>query len=246
MVAGDLIFTTFGSVENNLGPSRGSGPRAHVQVRPLSAARAAILERLRDQPEPLTLSSLVTVTGLHENTLREHLTALVRRGLVRRHQAEPVGRGRPAWLYELTDENPAGSEYAGLAAALAAAIARTSDDPAQAGAAAGLEWGRDLARDRGATPGSPRQARDEVLRLLDELGFTPESAPERPAEVRLTRCPLLEAAYRHPEVVCAVHLGIVRGALEEYGANPSGSALIPFAEPGACRLVIPPLDEGRS
>lgn len=204
------------------------------------------MDRLRDQPEPLTLSSLVTATGLHENTLREHLAALVGRGLVRRHRAEPVGRGRPAWLYELTEDESAGSEYAGLAAALAATIARTNADPARAAAAAGEEWGRDLARDRGATPGSPRAARDEVLRLLDDLGFTPEAVPERPAEVRLTRCPLLEAAHRHPEVVCAVHLGIVQGALTEYGADPTGSALVPFAEPGACRLVLPPLDEDAS
>jgi predicted ArsR family transcriptional regulator len=59
--------------------------------------------------------------------------------------------------------------------------------------------------------------------------------------VRLTRCPLLEAAHRHPDVVCAVHLGIVRGALDEQGADPSGTALAPFAEPGACVLVVPPL-----
>ncbi len=204
------------------------------------------MDRLRDQPEPLTLSSLVSATGLHENTLREHLAALVRRGLVRRHRAEPVGRGRPAWLYELTEEESAGSEYAGLAAALATTIARTNDDPARAAAAAGEGWGRELARDRGATPGSPDAARDEVLRLLEDLGFTFEGVPEHPAEVRLTRCPLLEAARRHPEVVCAVHLGLVRGALNAYGADPAGSALVPFAEPGACRLVLPPLEERAS
>ncbi len=233
-------------MENNRGLSRGYGPRPGVPARPLSAARTAIVDRLRDQPEPLTLSSLVTATGLHENTLREHLAGLVGRGLVRRHRAEPAGRGRPAWRYELTEEETAGSEYAGLAAALAAAMARTNDNPGPAAAAAGEEWGRELARDRGATPGSSRAARDEVLQLLDDLGFTPQAAPERPAQVRLTRCPLLEAAHRHPEVVCAVHLGIVRGALTEYGADPAGSSLVPFAEPGACRLVLPPLDEDAS
>jgi hypothetical protein len=40
-----------------------------------------------------------------------------------------------------------------------------------------------------------------------------------------------------------VHLGLVRGALEEYGADPTGSDLVPFAEPGACLLVVPPLDD---
>ncbi len=230
-------------MENNRGLSRGYGPRAEATARPLSVARAALLDRLRDQPEPLTLASLVTATGLHENTVREHLTALVRRGLVRRTSAAPTGRGRPAWRYELTDPGPAGSEYAGLATALASAIARTSDDPDAAAAAAGEGWGRDLARDRGAAPLSPAIARDRVLRLLGDLGFAPEAVPESPAEFRVTRCPLLEAAHRNPDIVCAVHLGIVRGALTEYGADPAGSALAPFAEPGACRLVVPPLDE---
>jgi predicted ArsR family transcriptional regulator len=229
-------------VEKNPGLSGRAGPRPGRAARPLSPSRAALVERLREQPEPLTLASLVAATGLHENTLREHLAALVGRGLVRRFRAEPSGRGRPAWLYELTDEEPARSEYAGLAAALAGTIARTSDDPGRAAAAAGEEWGRDLARDRGAVPVSPEAARDHVLRLLDDLGFGPETVPDRPADVRLTRCPLLEAAHRHPEVVCGVHLGIVRGALEEYGADPAGSTLEPFAEPGSCRLVVPPLE----
>ena len=84
-------------------------------------------------------------------------------------------------------------------------------------------------------------ARREVIHLLDELGFAPEQE-DGGARVALTRCPLLEAAHRFPEVVCAVHLGIVRGALDEYGADATGTDLVPFAEPGACRLVVPPLD----
>ena len=81
-----------------------------------------------------------------------------------------------------------------------------------------------------------------VTRDRLRAGFAPEH--EGDEQVRLTRCPLLEAAHRHPEVVCGVHLGIVRGALEEYGADPEGSDLLPFAEPGACRLVMPPLPAG--
>lgn len=228
-------------MENNQQPPRGYGPRHTSSTRPLSSAKGAVVDRLRDQPEPLTLASLVTATGLHENTLREHLTTLVRQGLVRRLRTEPTGRGRPAWLYELTDEGTVGSEYPGLASALAASIARTSDDPGRAGAAAGEEWGRELARDRGAAPVSPAAARDSVVQLLDDLGFAPLSTTDRPGEVHLTRCPLLAAAHRHREVVCAVHLGIVRGALDEYGGDPDGSVLEPFSEPGACRLLVPPL-----
>ena len=62
-----------------------------------------------------------------------------------------------------------------------------------------------------------------------------------PSSVRLTRCPLLEAARSNPLIVCNVHLGLLRGVLVEYGADPTGSALVPFAEPGACLLVVPPI-----
>ena len=68
-----------------------------------------------------------------------------------------------------------------------------------------------------------------------------QSAPQadaRSSVVRLTRCPLLEAAHKYPDVVCGVHLGLAEGALEEYGADPEGTELLPFAEPGACRLHL--------
>lgn len=215
-----------------LGPRRGQAPR------PLSASPAAILDLLRGHP-PLTQAAVVRATGLHPNTVREHLENLVRRGMVARTRAEPVGRGRPAWLYALTAEHGDISEYTGLAVALAATVARTSSAPGEDAARAGEEWGRDLARNRGAHPGSPAAARDRVVALLGDLGFQPVREARDPATIRLTRCPLLDAAYRNPEVVCGVHLGMVRGALEAYGADPAGSALVPFSEPGACRVVVP-------
>lgn len=227
-------------MENNRGRDRPLGPRPGVPARTLSPSRAAILERLRDQPEAVTHAALSAATGLHPNTVRDHLDGLIRRGLVRRFTAAPSGRGRPAWLYELTDA-PDGDGYAGLAVALASTIARTSAHPREDATIAGEEWGRELAESRGFAARDPAEARELVIELLDELGFGPEPTPEAPSDVRLTRCPLLEAAHRHPEVVCGVHLGIVRGALARHGVDPAGADLLPFSEPGACRLVVPPL-----
>jgi len=95
---------------------------------------------------------------------------------------------------------------------------------------------------RSAPASSDVMARREVIDLLEELGFAP-SADTRARVVKLHRCPLLEAAHQHPEVVCGVHLGIVRGALEELGNDPErteNTALQPFSEPGACRLDLLP------
>jgi predicted ArsR family transcriptional regulator len=198
-----------------------------------------MLEALRSGPGPRTLADLVAETGLHANTVREHLEALVDDGLARRTSAPPAGRGRPAALYQATDADPAAaSEYAGLATTLAAVIPRTSATPTDDAIAAGRDWGRRLARGRGGRPSrGALAARREVVARLDEVGFGPR-ADARSATVRLTRCPLLEAAHEYPDVVCGVHLGLAQGALDEYGADPDGAELLPFAEPGACRLHL--------
>lgn len=64
--------------------------------------------------------------------------------LVRRHRAHASGRGRPAWLYELTTNDPdevlSGGEYTGLASTLAATIIRTSTDPAHVAAVSEPWW----------------------------------------------------------------------------------------------------------
>ena len=203
----------------------------------MSRARAALLETLQAQPEPTTLAALAASTGLHENTLRGHLEGLEASGLVQRSPAPPGGRGPPAQLYPAAAPR-APTQLARHAPPQAAAIHPTSSAPREDAAAAGADWGRDLAREKGmpATPGETA-ARRQVIALLEDLGFAPE-VDRQQSRVRLTRCPLLEAAHRHPDVVCGVHLGIVRGALEEYGAAGVRPELYPFSEPGACRLDL--------
>jgi predicted ArsR family transcriptional regulator len=198
-----------------------------------------VLQLLVDQPRPPRLAALAQASGQHPNTLREHLEALVADGWVRRTRSEPQGRGRPAWRYEAVDDRGR-DEYAGLATALAAAIAATSPAPTETARFAGEQWGHTLAAERDADPQTPEEARDEVVSMLDELGFEPDVDDEHADRVRLTRCPLLDAAHRYPGVVCEVHRGIVGGALAAYGADPTGTDLVPFAEPGACLLVVPP------
>jgi predicted ArsR family transcriptional regulator len=206
----------------------------------MSRARAAVLEAVEATAGPSSLAELSETTGLHVNTLRDHLEALADDGLVRREKAAPSGRGRPARLYRSTERaGTAVAEYAGLAATLAAAIHRTSDDPTTEAVAAGTAWGHDLARTAGRpAEGGQVGARRQVVAVLDRMGFDPVVEDLDHTTVRLTRCPLLEAAQRYPDVVCGVHLGIARGALQEYDADDSQTSLVPFAEPGACLLHL--------
>ena len=220
-----------------LGPLPGPPPRGSALSRSGECVQEALL-RLR---APSSVAALVDETGLHPHTIREHLDALAAEGLVSRQRATPRGRGRPAWLYEAPGrearETPT-SEYAGMAAALASVIDRISQSPRQDGIAAGMQWGRRLAR--GASGSAARvapQGRSRLLSLLEDMGFAPRTDPAGTV-VRLTRCPILDAARMHPEVVCGMHLGVVRGALAEFGEESRGVSLSAFAEPGACRLEL--------
>jgi predicted ArsR family transcriptional regulator len=184
------------------------------------------------------VAAVAEETGQHPNTIREHLDALVDAGLVVREPSAAHGRGRPAWLYSAADveePDPRVRHYAALAVALAGQISRGSDHPGDDALAAGQEWGRSLAGSIG--PQSAAGARRRTVELLAELGFEPR-ANTRATAVRLRQCPFLDAARRQPDIICTVHLGVVRGVLAEIAPNGPHAALEPFAEAGACVLRL--------
>lgn len=201
---------------------------------PLSGARARVLEALQRGLGPESVTEVATRLGLHENTARKHLDGLTRRGLVSRTARGATGRGRPAWLFQPTarsgEPDARVRDYVGLATALAHHIAATSDDPRRDAIAAGERWGATLAA---GAPGTG--ARAAVVALFEQLGFAPAASGP---SVALRRCPLLDAVHAEPDVVCAVHLGLTRGVVIERGEDPDPIRLLPFAEPGACRLLL--------
>jgi predicted ArsR family transcriptional regulator len=209
----------------------------------LSAPRAAVLELLQQRSEPARVGDLATPLGQHDNTVRAHLDALVSSGLVNRHRAVPNGRGRPAWLYQAdpmrSEPNARVREHAALAGALATHIATTSSDPIGEALQAGEAWGRSTARARypDGPLSHPKDARQATVTILAGLGFDPV-ANDPVASVALHRCPMLGVARAQPDVVCQVHLGLVKGAMDELGGDATGTDLVPFAEPGACRLYL--------
>ena len=224
-----------------LGPAPAPAPESRGRI---TRAATTLLGLLEGEDRPWSLAELSEAAGLHVNTVREQLQQLLDADLADREAAPASGRGRPAWLYRATSRADQVTEYAGLATALAAALHRHSPDPTGDAVAAGTEWGHDLARrtappaDAGDAPAGS-DARRQVTTVLDRMGFDPRP-DDAHRTLRLTRCPLLEAAEKHPDVICAVHLGIARGAMAEYGADDSEVDLLPFAEPGACLLHLAP------
>ena len=75
----------------------------------------------------------------------------------------------------------------------------------------------------------------QVMALFTEMGFDPELADESGGQrILLHACPFVGVARAHPEVVCTLRLGLLRGALEHLAAPPLDARLVPFAEPGLC------------
>ena len=103
------------------------------------------------------------------------------------------------------------------------ALGDRSDGPA-ASVEAGRRWGRQLERS-----GSDRTV---VTDLMERLGFEPEADGDA---VRLRSCPFRDAARAHPEIVCAVHRGLLEQVVQNRdGGSEAGIRLSPFVEPELC------------
>ncbi|HEU0304102.1 MAG TPA: helix-turn-helix domain-containing protein [Gaiellaceae bacterium] len=199
-------------------------------------SRTRIVEELRDEPGGLDSHELGRRLELHPNTVRWHLGILGDAGIVSGRRAERRTPGRPRTVYTIrADAGSSGKdEFRLLASVLTTAVARLPD-AASMSEAAGREWGRYLAPRR-----SPLATRSEeesvadVVRLLDEQGFAPEEAD---GEIRLRRCPFLDLAEQHPEVVCSVHRGLLAGALDGQ-ARDVEVELEPFAGPSLCLVRL--------
>jgi len=77
---------------------------------------------------------------------------------------------------------------------------------------------------------------------LDGVGF--ESHPEGQGDelrLEISHCPFLEVAVDHREIVCSVHLGLMRGMLEGMGAGLAAQSLEPLVEPSRCIAHLRPM-----
>jgi predicted ArsR family transcriptional regulator len=200
--------------------------------------RGRVLELLRAAGGPLGVREVAGETRLHPNTARFHLDALVQTGLATREPRPREAPGRPAMAYRVTDgDGPAGQRrYRLLAEMLTSMIAGVMPGHADAAVEAGREWGRYLT---GQLPPyerrDPGQAIESLRATLDEIGFAPEfTAEDGGYRLRLRQCPFREVATRHPDVVCALHLGLMQGVLGQLRTPVTAGTLEPFAEPGAC------------
>lgn len=221
------------------GPPTGGESRAHV------------LDVLRATPQAVGVREIAKQTGLHSNTARFHLGTLVEEGLAER-STEGRGRpGRPRIVYRAVASSraPGGRRsYQLLAQMLTGLITEALPQPARAAVNAGEAWGRYLAD----TP-SPAQHLDtdeairRLIRVLTDVGFAPGPVQDRPDQVvPLRHCPFRELVDEHRDVVCSLHLGLMRGALKEVRAPLGVDRLDPFVEPSLCLAHLTPVERHRT
>jgi predicted ArsR family transcriptional regulator len=198
-------------------------------------SRARILETLTQADEPLDAGQLAERVGLHANTVRWHLGVLADAGLVTSRAEARTRPGRPRIVFRAEEEPEGREDYRLLAAILAGSLAGTAEGVAAA-ERAGKAWGRFLVeRPAPFTRVSADDAADRVVALLDEHGFEPE---RENGDILMHRCPFRDLAEEHGDVVCSVHLGLLRGALAEIGAPVTANRLEPFVAPSLCRARL--------
>jgi|SRR5690625_2486318 len=202
------------------------------------ASRARVLGVLQDAGSALSANDVAAAVGLHVNTVRFHLDALVEAGSAERETEKRERPGRPRALYQA---HPGVSRvgqrsYRLLAEILASFVAAQTPDPADSAVEAGEAWGHYLA-DR--PPPFQRVDADsavqQLLRQLGDLGFDPEAVTDAgEQQIRLRNCPFRETAETNSEVVCGIHLGLMRGLLDALGAPVETERLDSFVQPNLC------------
>jgi len=198
-------------------------------------SRARILAELTDAGQ-LDARELAQRVGLHVNTVRVHLSVLTEAELVSSETLRTQSRGRPRIAYRPTvDAGEEGSRrYRLLAEILTALITRFGPGASEL-EEIGEAWGRYFVE----APPSARLSDDEavakLVALLADVGFEPRVARDRRArKILMHPCPFLELARSHQDVICPIHLGLIRGALAELGATTQVTTLEPFVRPDLC------------
>lgn len=179
--------------------------------------RYAIYLELARSPLPLATADVAEVLDLHVNTVRPHLERMRDVGLLRVETRGRGGVGRPQHLYSLAPDAPSlglePSPFPTLARVLLHAAAMAGLDPGEltdAGRSQGVA-------DAGQWP-TGADTLDALIIEQAKLGFDPAVVEsESSATMAFTHCPFRDLAEAHPDLVCALHRGLVEGLVGSLG-----------------------------
>lgn len=215
------------------------GPRPEEPSR-----RELVYGLLQSADEPLSIAEISRRGDVHPNTVRFHLNALTALGRV--EQIENLARtpGRPALLFRaVIGMDPAGPRRYRLLAEILVAGLLESSNPRESAIAAGRAWTSQqeqpsTAPESGDAASEGHDPTGGLMHLMGDLGFAPElrhdEAGDSRTELHLRHCPFLELVKTAADVVCPLHLGLMQGALQNWGSTIQATSLQPFVEPDRC------------
>jgi len=195
-------------------------------------SRRRIYELLAAAAAPLSTAEVAGLAGLHPNTVRPHLERLREAGLVEVVIASTGSVGRPQHRYRTC----------GAFASTDAAQALLCRSLLSVAADAGIDGDDmvDLGREQGRRDGAA--AHGDALAALEaqqqRLGFAPTVTGRSSAStMAFGHCPFRELAEERPDLVCALHSGLVAGLVDEVG-DCAVRAFYPLVEREPCRVDL--------
>ncbi|MFQ5948470.1 MAG: helix-turn-helix transcriptional regulator [Acidimicrobiia bacterium] len=203
--------------------------------------RRGIFISVRESPEPLTAAQIAELFDIHPNVARHHLDRLTTEGYLRGSRQRRSGRrgpraGRPAKSYEATDKRinlsyPA-NRHDLLAELLVRVVERLApDDAPRVAEQVGKEYGLQLAAEIGLPEEEGfEQASMAVAKAMMGVGFGMNTEP-REGLLLTHHCPFGQTAADHPDVVCKLDQGIVKGLMQAVHGKARPVAVTPHQRP---------------
>ncbi|BBY34740.1 transcriptional regulator [Mycolicibacter minnesotensis] len=229
------------------------GQRRGPQRLPRNQQRERVLRLVGAADGAVDAAELAERMQLHVTTVRFHLDALCDLGAVARTRIKRDGVGRPRTGYVAVRDR---LDYRNLAEILAMELGDTVAERAERAERVGRRWAdRILAANDSATEGpvtaggsGPDAGIDDcagrIAGIFARMGFSAELAAMAPDDadaedshqrtILLHACPVYDLARAHPEVSCAMHLGVLRGLLNARNGAGGSAELKPFVEPEMC------------
>ncbi len=227
------------------GPPGGASWLAGEELAPHEAqaiahpSRRRIVAALGGAATGHSVSELASLMEMHPNAVRQHLEVLCRAGVVAGAVAPSSGRrGRPGTRYTLAAQRAVAGVGSRELLRLLLELVRRMGAGTSEGEAVGVDHGGRLVAD-----GAPPEALAEAFAGLgfapqDVTGAAGRSAGRR--ELLLRACPFKDAVLSQGgEIVCALHRGLVTGALARIDPGARLTAFEPNDPVRAgCRIAV--------
>ena len=202
----------------------------------LGPTRARVLSLLQSAPSPLSVVVIADKLGLHRNSARFHLDALVEAGYASAAKEQTGQQGRPPLLYSVSAEAPTlnNAHLVELTSLLIANFVAPIDGALARAEEVGRGWGRSVVEDEDT---AGEEALADLVAHLGERGFATVHDDEN---LRFTRCPFRSTvAPEHMPLVCAMHQGFLDGYLDSVDTGVEADRIVVGARECVARLRSP-------